>query len=138
MTCRRRPERKAKELLGAGQASAGTQGPSSSETQGVVAAGGQGTSAGGISAPPSVTSSMQGSEQMPLQSSGEGAGMGNGEGEGQELQQGMVTPPQGIQAPLGTPTASPGPAIGTAVPGMGRAREARSICSRSECEGLRV
>ena len=73
---------------------------------------------GGVSAPPSVTSSVQGSEQMPLQSSGEGAGMGSGEGEGQEFQQEMVTRPHGTQAPLGTPTATPGPAIGTTVPVM--------------------
>ena len=100
---------------GTGQASTGTQGPSSGGTPGVVVAGGQGVSAGGVSAPPSVASTVQGSEQMPLQGSGEGAGMGSGEGEEQELLHGMVTPPQGIQAPLGTSTATPGPAIGTAV-----------------------
>ena len=55
---------------GTEQASGGTQGPSSSGTQGVVAVGGQGTLAGGVSAPPSVTSSVQGSEQMPLQTVG--------------------------------------------------------------------
>ena len=43
--------------------------------------------------------------------------MGSGEGEGQEFQDGMVTPPQGIQVPLGNPTATPGPAIGAAMPG---------------------
>ena len=82
----------------------GSEGPSSRAMQVTAIAGGQGVSMIGTSASVSKTPSVQGSDQSGIQSSGEAAGE-----EGSEVakpeQEWIVTPPQGIQARLGTPMA---------------------------------